>query len=68
VIGASLDVFQQEPLDPESPLWSLLNVVITPHAAAASAPAALVPPILRQIAAFEAGAPLENVVDRESHY
>ncbi len=66
--GASLDVFQQEPLDPKSRLWPLQNVVITPHAAAASAPAALVPPILRQIAAFEAGAPLENVVDRTSRY
>jgi glyoxylate/hydroxypyruvate reductase A len=68
LIGASLDVFQQEPLDPKSRLWPLQNVVITPHAAAASAPAALVPPILRQIAAFEAGAPLENVVDRTSRY
>jgi glyoxylate/hydroxypyruvate reductase A len=68
LIGASLDVFEQEPLDPKSRLWSLQNVVITPHAAAASAPAALVPPILRQIAAFEAGAPLENVVDRASRY
>ena len=68
LIGASLDVFQQEPLDPKSRLWSLQNVVITPHAAAASAPAALVPPILRQIAAFEAGTPLENVVDRASRY
>ena len=68
LIGASLDVFEQEPLDPKSRLWSLQNVVITPHAAAASAPAALVPPILRQIAAYEAGAPLENLVDRQSLY
>jgi glyoxylate/hydroxypyruvate reductase A len=66
--GASLDVFQPEPLDPNSRLWALQNVVITPHAAAASAPAALIPPILRQIAAFEAGAPLENVVDRKALY
>ena len=44
------------------------NVVITPHAAAASAPSALVPAILEQIAAFEAGAPLKNLVDRKAGY
>jgi phosphoglycerate dehydrogenase-like enzyme len=29
--GAALDVFPQEPLPPEHPLWSLPNVIITPH-------------------------------------
>ncbi|CAB3636490.1 oxidoreductase [Achromobacter marplatensis] len=31
--GAFLDVFQQEPLPPESPLWTLENTIVTPHSA-----------------------------------
>lgn len=29
--GASLDVYPQEPLPPEHPLWTCPNVVLTPH-------------------------------------
>ena len=34
--GAALDVFQQEPLPKESPIWDLPNVLISPHAASIS--------------------------------
>lgn len=34
--GAALDAHRQEPLPPDSPLWDLPNVIVTPHNASAS--------------------------------
>jgi phosphoglycerate dehydrogenase-like enzyme len=33
IAGAGLDVFEQEPLPPDSPLWEMENVLISPHVA-----------------------------------
>jgi glyoxylate/hydroxypyruvate reductase len=66
--GASLDVFPTEPLPVESPFWTHPKVTVTPHNAAASDPGALVANILRQIERFEAGQPLEHVIDRAAGY
>jgi D-2-hydroxyacid dehydrogenase (NADP+) len=37
IAGAYLDVFNQEPLPADSPLWEMPNVLISPHDSAASA-------------------------------
>jgi glyoxylate/hydroxypyruvate reductase len=66
--AVSLDVFQEEPLPADSPFWRHPKVTITPHAAAASDPLALVRPIVDQMKAFERGEPLRHVVDRKLQY
>ena len=66
--AASLDVFEKEPLADDSPLWAHPCVVVTPHVAAVSDGHALTRYIADQITAFEAGKPLQNVVDVERGY
>ena len=66
--AATLDVFEEEPLAPESPLWSHPRVTITPHNAALSDPRAINGYILRQIKRHRAGESLDNVIDIERGY
>jgi glyoxylate/hydroxypyruvate reductase A len=68
-LGAvSLDVFEQEPLPPDSPFWDHPGVVLTPHNAADTDPDEISKYVAGQIARFEAGGALENVVDRKRGY
>ncbi|MEI8151148.1 MAG: glyoxylate/hydroxypyruvate reductase A [Hyphomicrobiales bacterium] len=66
--GATLDVFPQEPLSAESPLWSHPKVTITPHNAGDISPRVFAPHVMAQIEAFERGRPLENLIDRHRGY
>jgi glyoxylate/hydroxypyruvate reductase len=66
--AASLDVFVQEPLPTESPFWTHPKIVLTPHNAADTDPDAISKYVADQIARFEAGGVLDNVVDRERGY
>jgi phosphoglycerate dehydrogenase-like enzyme len=68
--GVGLDAFPTEPLDVSSPLWSLPNVLITPHVAPFAddywAPA--VDLFLDNMQRFKRGDTLINVVDKAAGY
>jgi glyoxylate/hydroxypyruvate reductase A len=66
--GATLDVFAEEPLPPQSPLWSHPSVTITPHNAGDISPRVFAPEVIAQIERFERGGPLDNRVDRARGY
>ena len=66
--GASLDVFETEPLPSSSPLWTMDNVLMTPHSAADSDVRALFDHVERQIERYEAGQSLEYLVSRDAGY
>ena len=66
--AASLDVFVQEPQPADSRFWTHPKVVLTPHNAADTDADAISAYVAEQIARFEAGGALENVVDRARGY
>ena len=66
--AATLDVFETEPLPPQSRLWTHPAVTVTPHNAAASEASAISAYIADQIRRFEEGEPLHNVIDRRLGY
>lgn len=66
--GCTLDVFPQEPLPAESPLWGHPKVTITPHNAGDISPRVFAPHVIAQIERFERGLPLDNAVDRARGY
>ena len=66
--GASLDVFEVEPLPASSPLWVREDVFVSPHNSAISEPDAVASNIAGQIIAHERGEEWRNLVDRRRGY
>ncbi|MBY5992282.1 D-2-hydroxyacid dehydrogenase [Ferrimonas balearica] len=60
---AVLDVFEQEPLPPASPLWSHPGITLTPHIAATSFAEQIAQQFLDNLARYRRGEPLAHQVD-----
>lgn len=65
---ATLDVFEEEPLPADSPLWSHPQVIVTPHIASMTMPETAAKAVGENIKRMEAGLPPLNVVDFERGY
>lgn len=60
---AVLDVFDQEPLPVDNPLWNHPNVTITPHISAVTTPSEAVDCFIETLENLEWNKPLRNKVD-----
>jgi glyoxylate/hydroxypyruvate reductase A len=65
---AVLDVFETEPLPPESELWSLENVIITPHVSGINIPEEICEEFIENYKRWVKGKPLIGLVDRNKGY
>jgi glyoxylate/hydroxypyruvate reductase len=65
---ATLDVFATEPLPPGSPLWTMDNVLITPHLASIALPASAARQIGENVRRLRTGEPLLSRVDPRRGY
>jgi len=70
IAGAGLDVFEQEPLPADHPLWTMPGVLITPHTAGHGPflDDRRLEVLLDNCRRFLAGEPLRNVVDKGSWF
>ncbi|MEO1120872.1 MAG: glyoxylate/hydroxypyruvate reductase A [Pseudomonadota bacterium] len=66
--GATLDVFDEEPLPETHPYWAHEKITITPHVASVTRPETASKEVVRQIKRVESGMPFEHVVDKTRGY
>lgn len=66
--GAVLDVFDEEPLPQDSPLWTVPNLHVTAHISAVSHPSLVVPIFVDNLRRFQQQQDLEFVIDLDKGY
>jgi phosphoglycerate dehydrogenase-like enzyme len=68
--GAALDVFAKEPLAPESPFWTMPNVIVSPHSASTVVQEndRLVDLFIENLRRYFDGRPLVNLFDHARKY
>jgi glyoxylate/hydroxypyruvate reductase A len=68
IAGATLDVFQQEPLPPNHPFWTHPKVLVTPHIAGLTNPYTAAPQVAENIRRIQTNQPILNQVNRNKGY
>ncbi|MEU9183165.1 D-2-hydroxyacid dehydrogenase [Streptomyces sp. NPDC048484] len=70
IAGAALDVFEHEPLGPDSPLWEVPGLIVSPHMSGDTVGwrDELGTQFVELYELWEAGSPLPNVVDKRRGY
>ena len=66
--GAALDVFDEEPVPKDSPLWDTPNLSVTAHIAAISHPSLIVPIFIENYRRYTNKQPLKYVIDFDAGY
>jgi len=67
-IKAVIDVFEEEPLSPESELWDMENVIITPHVSGINLPEEICEEFVKNYERWVEDQPLTGLVDRSKGY
>jgi glyoxylate/hydroxypyruvate reductase A len=68
IAHATLDVFHQEPLPADNPLWAHPKITVTPHVASLTQPETAIPVVFEGIRLHQAGLPIPNPVDLTKGY
>jgi phosphoglycerate dehydrogenase-like enzyme len=70
IAGAALDVFDEEPLPPDHPLWTVPRLTITPHVAGLGIDYVerCIDVLMTNVAALEADAPRKGLINRDVGY
>lgn len=68
IAGAVLDVFCEEPLPENHPLWDIENVIITPHISGPSIPEDISKIFLENLEKYEKGIKVKGIVNHQKAY